>query len=196
MFHEIPGEVLAGMRELEQMDSVERRGATAHFDRLRQIPSGTGRFLALIAATAPEGEFIEIGTSGGYSALWISLACRALGRGLTTFEIAEAKVALATETFRKAGVDDIVSIVSGDAREELGGQSDVAFCFLDVEKHFYEECYEVVVPKMVSGGLLVADNVISHAGDLSRFLDRAESDERMDTMVAPVGEGVLLARRI
>lgn len=195
MFHEIPGEVLARMRELEQMDSTERRRGTAHFERLRQIPSGTGRFLALIAATAPEGEIIEIGTSGGYSALWISLACRALGRGLTTFEIAEAKVALATETFRKAGVDDIVSIVSGDAREHLGGQSDVAFCFLDAEKDFYEECYEVVIPNMVSGGLLVADNVISHAGDLSGFLDRAESDERMDTMVAPVGEGVLLARR-
>ncbi len=195
MFHQIPGEMLARMRELEQMDSIERRGAMAHFDRLRQIPSGTGRFLALIAATAPEGELIDIGTSGGYSALWISLACRALGRGLTTFEIAEAKVALATETFRKAGVDDIVSIVYGDAREHLRGRSDVAFCFLDVEKHFYEECYEAVVPNMVSGGLLVADNVISHAGDLSGFLDRAESDERMDTMVAPVGEGVLLARK-
>jgi len=184
------------MRELELMDSTEKRGRMTHFERLRQIPSGTGRFLALLAATAPEGELIEIGASGGYSALWISLACRALGRGLTTFEIAEAKVALATETFRKAGVDDIVSIVYGDAREHLRGRSDVAFCFIDVEKHFYEECYEAVVPNMVSGGLLVADNVISHAGDLSGFLDRAESDERMDTMVAPVGEGVLLARKI
>ena len=196
MFHEIPSEVLTRMRELEQMDSTERRNDTARFERLRQVSSGTGRFLALIAAAAPEGEFIEIGTSGGYSALWISLACRALGRRLTTFEIEEAKVALATETFRKAGLDDIVSVVSGDAREHVGGQSDVAFCFLDAEKRLYEECYEAVVPNMVSGGLLVADNVISHAGDLSGFLDRAESDERMDTMVAPVGEGVLLARRI
>jgi len=196
VFHQIPSEVMARMRELEHMDSTERRESSPNFERLRQIPSGTGRFLALIAATAPDGEFIEIGTSGGYSALWISLACRALGRELTTFEIAEAKVALATETFRKAGVDDIVSVVSGDAREHLGGRSDVAFCFLDAEKNLYEECYEAVVANMVSGGLLVADNVISHAGDLSGFLDRAESDERMDTMVAPVGEGVLLARRI
>ena len=196
MFHQIPSEVMARMRELEQMDSTERRKNTPHFERLRQIPSGTGRFLALVAATAPEGAFIEIGTSGGYSALWISLACRALGRGLTTFEVAEAKVTLARETFRQAGLDDIISVVSGDAREHLGGQSDVAFCFLDAEKRLYEECYEAVVPNMVSGGLLVADNVISHAGDLSAFLDRAESDERMDTMVAPVGEGVLLARRI
>jgi len=196
VFHHIPSEVLARMRELEQMDSAEKRQNTPHLERLRQIPSGTGRFLALVAATAPEGAFIEIGTSGGYSALWISLACRALGRGLTTFEVAEAKVTLATETFRKAGVDDIVNVVSGDAREHLGGQSDVAFCFLDAEKNRYEECDEAVIPEMVSGGLLVADNVISHAGDLSVFLDGAESDKRMDTMVAPVGEGVLLARRI
>jgi len=196
VFHQIPDKVLARMRELEQMDATERREGTAAFERLRQIPSGTGRFLTLIAASSPEGAFVEIGTSGGYSALWISLACRALGRRLTTFEIAEAKVALATETFQKAGVDDIVSIVHGDAREHLGGQSDVSFCFLDVEKKLYEECYEAVIPNMVSGGLLVADNVISHAGDLYAFMDRAETDRRMNSMVVPVGEGVLLSRRV
>ena len=196
MFHQIPDEVLARMRELKQMESKDTADDTARSERLRQIPPETGHLLALIAASAPSGAFIEIGTSGGYSGLWISLACRALGRGLTTFEIAEAKVALATETFRKAGVDDIVSIVPGDVREQLAGQSDVAFCFLDVEKDLYQECYDAVLPNMVSGGLLVADNIISHAGDLAEFLDRAEGDERVDTMIVPVGNGVLLVRRV
>jgi len=196
VFHQIPDEVLARMRELKQMESKDAADDTARFERLRQIPPETGHLLALIAASAPSGAFIEIGTSGGYSGLWISLACRALGRGLTTFEIAEAKVALATETFRKAGVDDIVSIVPGDVREQLAGQSDVAFCFLDVEKDLYQECYDAVLPNMVSGGLLVADNTISHAGDLAEFLDRAEGDERVDTMIVPVGNGVLLVRRV
>ena len=196
MLHPIPKDVLARMRELERMDAAERRAGTAALDRLRQVPSATGRFLSLIAASAPEGAFIEIGTSGGYSGLWISLACRALGRSLTTFELSDAKVELATETFRSAGVDDIVAIVHGDAREHLAAQSGVSFCFLDAEKKLYEECYEDVIPNMVSGAFLVADNVISHAGDLSAFMDRAESDERMDSMVVPVGEGVLLARRV
>ncbi|MFH1865464.1 MAG: class I SAM-dependent methyltransferase [Candidatus Eisenbacteria bacterium] len=196
MFHHIPDEVLARMRELEKKDETDRANGIEGFERLRQVPSETGRFLAIVAASAPEGAFIEIGTSGGYSGLWISLACRVLGRRLTTFEIAGAKVALATETFSEAGVDDIVSIVPGDAREHLAAQSGVSFCFLDIEKKLYEECYEAVLPNMVSGGFLVADNVISHAGDLSAFLDRAESDERMDTMVVPVGSGVLLARRV
>ena len=196
MFHQIPDEVLARMRELKQMESKDTADDTARSERLRQIPPETGHLLALIAASAPARAVIEIGTSGGDAGLWISLACRALGRGLTTFEIAEAKVALATETFRKAGVDDIVSIVPGDVREQLAGQSDVAFCFLDVEKDLYQECYDAVLPNMVSGGLLVADNIISHAGDLAEFLDRAEGDERVDTMIVPVGNGVLLVRRV
>ena len=196
MFHRIPDAVSARMRELEQMDSTERRKDTAHFERLRQVPSDTGRFLAVAAAAAPEGAYLEIGTSGGYSGLWISLACRELGRPLTTFELAEPKVALATETFKTAGVDDLVTIVPGDAREHIGGHSGVSFCFLDIEKTLYEECYEAVLPNLVSGGILVADNVISHAGDLSGFLDLAENDERVDSLVVPVGSGVLLARRI
>ncbi|MCK4409904.1 MAG: O-methyltransferase, partial [Candidatus Eisenbacteria sp.] len=74
MFHEIPDEVLACMRELEQMSAAQKADGTVHFERLRQIPPETGRFLALAAASAPDGESIEIGTSGGYSGLWISLA--------------------------------------------------------------------------------------------------------------------------
>ena len=65
-------------------------------------------------------------------------------------------VQIATETFEKAGVGDIVTVVPGDVREHLPGQRDVAFCFLDTEKNLYEECYEAVVPNMVSGGLLVS----------------------------------------
>ena len=196
MFHRMPDAVSARMRELEQMDSRQRREDVASFERLRQIPSATGRFLSIVAAAAPEGNYLEIGTSGGYSGLWISLACRKLGRSLTTFELAEPKLELAKETFRKAGVDDLITIVPGDARDHLEEQRDISFCFLDTEKSLYEECYEAVIPNMVSGGILVADNVISHAGDLSAFLDRAESDTRMDSMVVTVGEGVLLARKI
>ena len=184
------------MRELEQMDSTERREGAVHFERLRQVPAETGRLLALAAASAPEGAFVEIGTSGGYSGLWIALACRERRTKLTTFELAEPKVELATETFRKAGVDDLVTIVPGDVRDHLGGQKDVSFCFLDTEKNLYEECYEIVVPNMVSGGILVADNVVSHAGDLSGFVDRVESDGRVDSMVVTVGSGLMLTRKI
>ena len=196
MFHDLPSSVLDRMRELERMNSTDRADGTGNFERLRQVPQTTGRFLSLAAASAPDGAFVEIGTSGGYSGLWISLACRARGRTLTTFELSEAKVALATETFRKAGVDDIVTIVPGDARDKVGGVKDVAFCFLDTEKVLYLDCYELVVPNMVPGGLMVADNVISHEEDLATFLSRVAGDARVDSTVVPVGSGVLLVRKL
>jgi len=72
--------------------------------RLRQIPPDTGKFLALPATNAPEGIYIEIGTSAGYSTLWIPLACEMLGRTITTFEILPEKAKLVLETFRAAQV--------------------------------------------------------------------------------------------
>lgn len=195
MFHNISDAVLKRMRELEQKNTNDKRAGVPPFERLRQIPPITGRFLALTAAAAPDGDYIEVGTSGGYSALWLSLACRALGRTLTTFELAEPKLELAAETFRVAGIDDIVTIVPGDARDNLAEHGNVSFCFLDTEKTLYEDCYELVVPNMVEGGVLIADNMVSHAGDLAGFLDRAESDLRVDSMVVPIGEGLLIARK-
>ena len=88
--------------------------------RLRQVPPETGKFLALMAAGAPEGEVVEIGTSAGYSTMWIALACEMLGRTLTTFEVLPEKVKMARETFKLVEVEAIVTLVEGDAREHSG----------------------------------------------------------------------------
>ena len=119
MFHNIPTAFIERMRYLEAIDAKDRRDGTGRLERLRQIPAETGKFLALLAASAPEGEYIEIGASGGYSGLWLCLACRQVGRKLTTFEVLEEKAKLAEETFRLAGVEDVAELVRGDAREYL-----------------------------------------------------------------------------
>ena len=106
MFRDIPQAVRERMAELEQLDAQDRTDGTGQLDRLRQIPPETGRFLAVLAAGAPAGRIIEIGTSAGYSTMWLSLACRATGRTVTTFELLEAKAARARETFAKAGIAD------------------------------------------------------------------------------------------
>jgi predicted O-methyltransferase YrrM len=183
------------MRYLEEIDSQDRQDGTPRLLRLRQIPSETGKFLALLAVGAPQGAWIEIGTSAGYSTLWLALACRETGHTITTFEVLEEKIALARETFRLAEVEDVVTLVAGDAREHLADCQDIAFCFLDTEKEVYAECYELVVPRLVPGGLLVADNAINHQETLQPLLDRALSDERVDALIAPIGKGELVCRR-
>ena len=196
MFYNIPTAIIERMRYLEAIDAKDRQDGTERLQRLRQIPAETGKFIAMLLACAPEGDYIEIGTSAGYSTLWFALACRTLGRKITTFEVLEEKAKLAEETFRVAGVEDLVDLVRGDARKHLQNYNDISFCFLDAEKEDYADFYEMVIPKMVNGGILVADNVISHAETLKPTLDRALSDERVDALVVPIGKGELVCRKL
>jgi caffeoyl-CoA O-methyltransferase len=192
MFHTIPQNMLERMRYLEETDTRDRQDGTAHLKRLRQIPAETGRFLALMAASGENGRYLEIGTSAGYSTMWLSLA----GKPLTTFEVLPEKVALATETFKQAGIDDMITLIHGDARDHLAQMKDVAFCFLDAEKEVYEDCYDLLVPRLVSGGILIADNATSHQEALRPFIDRVLVDERVDAVVVPIGKGELVVRKI
>ena len=197
MFHSISKSILDRMAYLERVDARDRQDGTHTPLRLRQVPPQVGRFLALLAAAAPAGQFLEIGTSAGYSGLWLSLACAQRGARLITFELLPEKVQMARETFRAAGVERDVQIVEGDVRVNLPAYTaEVGFCFLDTDKPLYEDCYDQVVPGLVPGGLLVADNVISHAEVLRPFIEKALSDPRLDAVVVPIGQGVLVCRKI
>jgi len=196
MFHAISPAMLTRMKFLEELDASDRLNNTPRMQHLRQIPPETGKFLALLAAGAPKGTMIEIGTSAGYSTLWLSLACEQSRRQITTFEILPEKVKLARETFREAGVEKTVQLIEGDAREFFSQFRDIAFCFLDAEKEVYADCYEAIIPKLVPGGLLVADNAISHQATLQPLLDRALADERVDALIVPIGKGELVCRKI
>ncbi len=195
MFHTIPLAIQSQMERLERIDAQERMNNTPRLLRLGQIPPETGRFLALLAAAAPAGAIIEIGTSAGYSTLWLSLACRGNGRKITTFEILDEKAKLAGETFKAAQVESLIELVVGNALDYLPLYQEIAFCFLDAEKEIYADCYEVVVPRLVEGGWLVADNALSHKDELQPMLRRALNDPRVDALVVPVGKGLLVCRK-
>ena len=196
MFHNIPQPVLMQMRRLEELDALDREDGTPRLQRLRQIPPVTGKFLALLCASTPDGGVLEVGTSGGYSSLWLSLACRARGDHLTTFEVLEEKIARANETFEAARVTDQIQLIHGDAREVIAGYRDVAFCFLDAERDIYLDIYEKLMPNLMPGGIIAVDNVISHADELSDFVAQAEDDPRVDALVVPVGKGILVCRKM
>lgn len=184
------------MQYLEDLDARDRNNNTPLLQRLRQIPPETGKFLAILAAGSPEGGIIEIGTSAGYSTLWLSLAAEQAGRSITTFEVLPEKVKLARETFMVTGAANRIKLVEGDARDHLKEFKNIAFCFLDAEKDVYADCYEMVVPNLVPGGLLVADNAINHQVVLQPVLDRALIDSRVDALIVPIGKGELVCRKI
>jgi predicted O-methyltransferase YrrM len=196
MFHTIPTAIKERMAYLESLDKEDRLAGKSPLGRLRQVPPETGKFLALLAATAPEGTYLEIGTSGGYSAMWLSLACKERSRKLITFEVLEEKAKIARETFKITGLENVVELVFGDAKKYLQNYKNIAFCFLDAEKEDYLDCYEKLIPNMVKGGILVADNVISHKEVLEPMLKRALTDVRVDALIVPIGSGELVCRKI
>jgi caffeoyl-CoA O-methyltransferase len=93
VFEDMPDEIRVRMQELEAIDARDRIDGTPQARRLRQVAPEAGRLLALLAACAPAGRYLEIGTSAGYSTLWIALACRLHRRQLTTFETQSARAA-------------------------------------------------------------------------------------------------------
>ena len=196
MFHNIHPAILERMRFLEELDEKDRTDGTPRLQRLRQIPPETGKFLALLAAGAPAGHILVIGTSAGYSTLWLTVAVLALGRKIVTLEVLPEKLKLAQETFRAAGVEHTVELIAGDAREYLARYDNIAFVFLDAEKEVYGDCYELVIPRLTKGGLLVADNAINHRETLAPMLERALRDERVDALIVPIGKGELVCRKV
>src|SRR3990172_4658244 len=130
----------AVLDELERHDAREREQGAPRAERLRQVTPEVGRFLhTLVLATRPRS-IVEIGTSGGYSTVWLATAARAVGASVVTLEIDPAKVRRATASLREAGVDGVATIVEGDAfaylrkRRGAGG-----FLFLDAGEEGHKD---------------------------------------------------------
>ncbi|MDP4182379.1 MAG: class I SAM-dependent methyltransferase [Bacillota bacterium] len=195
MFNNIPEEILNRMEYLFKIDEEDRKDGTPRLQRLRQIPPDTGKFIALLLASSPEGIAVEIGTSAGYSTMWLGIACREVEKKLYTFELLEEKIKLAEETFSLTKLNDVVILVKGDALENIDEFENISFCFLDAEKSMYYRCYEKIIPKLVKGGILVADNAINHYEALKPMIEMAMDDDRVDSVVVPIGKGELICRK-
>ena len=196
MFARLFPKMIERMGYLEKIDSADREDGTERMKRLRQIPAETGKFISILAAGTPEGEMLEVGTSAGYSTMWLALAAQEKGCRVITHELLEEKIRLARETFAKAEIEESVELVEGDALQVLGSYKKIAFCFIDCEKEMYEPCWDLIADSIVSGGLVVADNAINHYATVKPMIDKALADDRFDSLVVPIGKGELVCRRI
>jgi predicted O-methyltransferase YrrM len=163
---------------------------------LLQIPRTTGEFLEWLVPLAPRsGKIIELGTSAGYSSLWITLGLNGGRRVLETFEANPYKIERARKTFHAAGVQDRVRQHAAPRRSDFQAIR-IAFCFLDTYKESYLPLARLVVPRMLPGAILAADNAVSHHIELEQFLRWCHAQRRLDVMELPMDSGLLLARRL
>jgi predicted O-methyltransferase YrrM len=134
--------------------------------RYLNVSRDDGRMLRIYAELANTKKAIELGTSTGYSGIWIALALRRTGGRLTTFEIDRARAAAAAANFKRAGVDGLIDIVVGDAHKEVGKvDGPIDFVFSDADKEGYLTYFKALAPKLRTGGLYISDNMAIPAPD-------------------------------
>jgi caffeoyl-CoA O-methyltransferase len=188
VFHDISPQMQQVMRALEEQLERDQRS-------LRSVDSDVARVLSLLALSAPRGAFLELGSSGGYSSLWLSLAARARGVTLTTVDLDEKKVALARTNIAQAGADGSVQVFHGNAFDYAGQPEPLAFCFSDIEPpENNAKIYELIVPRLLPGGWLIVDNVTSPRVQTT-LINRAKTDTRVDSVLLPFPKGDLICRK-
>ena len=189
--------VRAVMAELEARDAADREDGTPQARRLRAIRPEVGELLVTLVVALGARTIVEMGTSSGYSTLWLATGARRTGGRVVTFEVDPAKVELARGTFAAAGVEDVVELRHADGAAGLAGfRSAADLVFLDAEKADYLRALEPAIAALRPGGLLVADNLVSHAADLEEFRAAALADPRLTGLVVPIGRGELVAARL
>jgi caffeoyl-CoA O-methyltransferase len=151
-----------------------------------------GRFLRLMVSSTGAKRALEIGGASGYSAIWIGMGLRDTGGRLVTIEYDPGRAKELADNVRRAGLSDVVQVVSGDAFQQipsLTGTFD--FVFLDAWKKDYKRFFDLVYPRLDKGGLFIAHNVVNKRSEMGDFLDAVQKHPSLwTTIVSPSGEGM------
>jgi predicted O-methyltransferase YrrM len=176
---------------LDDMRRNQRRG-------MMNVSEEDGRLLRLLVESLGAKHVVEIGTSNGYSGIWLCLALRTTGGKLTTYEIDAHRASLARENFKRAGVHEIVTLVEGDAHEEVTNLKEpIDILFLDADKSGYLDYLEKLLPLVRQGGLILSHNMVRPAPDPA-FVEAITTNPDLETIflnMDAAGVGVTLKKR-
>jgi predicted O-methyltransferase YrrM len=181
------------MELLDRLAHFGDKHDAGEIDRARKmlnITPDTGRLLWILVRARGATRILEVGTSNGYSTIWLADAARETSGRVITLERNPEKIALARANLAEAGLTEYVDLYEGNAADtlvQLSGPFD--FVFLDADRPQYLRYFELVFSRLASGGLLVADNVISHAQELTAYLASVKSHPGLFSMTVPIGKG-------
>ena len=165
--------------------------------RLRNVEPETAELLGVLVRAMRATRVLEIGTSNGYSTIWLGDAAEAVDGTVLSLEIEAERTAQDQDNLRHAGVADRVELRTQDAAEALRSFADDAFdvVFLDAERPLYTRWWPDLLRTLASPGLLVVDNVISHAGEVEAFRALVHAEPAVTSALVPIGAGTLLVTR-
>jgi caffeoyl-CoA O-methyltransferase len=184
-------EVLA---RLEREDAEERAQGLPSEQRSRAVAPTTGQFLFSLVAPQTGCEVLEVGGSRGYSSIWLGAGVRYLGGRVVSIERAPEAAERWRANVRDAGLEEWVELIEADALDVLHELEDIFdVVFIDAEKSQYEHYFAPARQRVEPGGLIVADNVLSHKETLEPYSRARQSDPTLVSTTVPLDRGLELS---
>jgi predicted O-methyltransferase YrrM len=169
------------------------------YSAMLSVPPEDGRVFRLLTEATDAKHVVEIGTSNGYASLWFCLALRTTGGKLTTFEIDAQRASLARENFKRAGVDKLVTLIEGDAHENVTMlKESIDIVFIDADKGGYLDYLNKLLPLVRPGGLILAHNTTDAGSQMQDYLKAITTNPELETVFLhkqTTGIGVTLKKR-
>ncbi len=164
--------------------------------RLRAVGPETGRFINILAKSLKTPTILELGTSFGYSGIWLAEAARASGGKLISMELHAYKTEFAREMAERAGLAEYIDFQVGDAVEMIKAlPSGVDFILVDLWKDLYIPCLDAFYPKLNAGAIIVADNMFMPGNeDVKRYGEAVRAKPGITSVLLPVGSGIEVSR--
>ncbi|WCN36594.1 O-methyltransferase [Aneurinibacillus uraniidurans] len=182
------------LNELESFGIYNDSNTNDSALRMKNITKDTGEFLSILIKSSKATNILEVGTSNGYSTIWLAQNFLDVKGHVTTLEFDDNKAAMALDNFRKAGLESTITLHKGDAGEFIKEQADGTFdfIFLDSDRKQYMNWWEDLNRILKDKSLLVVDNVNSHREEVEEFINVIRSSEAHDSLIVSVGKGQLM----
>lgn len=182
------------LAELETQGRKHDAAQTERSRRMLNLEPDTAQLLSILVQSGRKTRGLEIGTSNGYSTLWLADALRQTGGSLVSIDISAEKHSLADANLRRAGLREYVTLLTGDATDVLAGLTDAYdFVFLDADRRLYPALLPLLLPRLLPSALLLADNVHSHPDEIADYLATVAAHPDFVSMVVGVGKGLSIA---
>jgi len=212
--------IIKVLNELEKQSALERSGSTeiSHEESMLAITDDTGEFFSILLSSMNAKRILEVGTSVGYSTLWIAYSLyrnkensRLSKRSITTIDNNQLKIKKATTNFSNAGVSDIIEIIEGNAIDVLKQLSNninqnpddqsqyFDFIFLDADKENLPEYFDLAISMVKKGGIIVTDNVLypeEYRPSMSKYIEHIRKKDFVQSVTVPIGHGEELSLKI
>ena len=215
-----PVKILEMLAKLEARSELERSGKIdiSHENSMLAVTGDTGKFLSILVSAMKCNRILEIGTSVGYSTLWMALALvqnqellNSPNRSIITIENNSSKIKRAMKNFEEAGVKELIEIVEGNAlniltqlsttneTETNTGNNLFDFVFLDADKEGLVSYFDLALPLVRKGGVIVTDNILSpedYRSSMIDYVNHVRSKQDIQSVTVPIGYGEEVSLKI